>query len=99
MHGGVGGLLMKGGSRKIAHARDETGVLNSPGIVKQLWRDRSNIGIFKWLDHVLDPIGLIGFNVVVQENETRTGSRFRSSVTFRRKVEGLIEGDKTHLGR
>src|SRR6266516_1575110 len=47
MHGGAGILLMEGGTRKIANARDETGVLNSPGVVKQFWRDRSNIGIFK----------------------------------------------------
>ena len=88
---------MQCGADQSAHTRDEAGVLNSAGSVKQFRRDRTHFLVLQRFNDVLNPIPLSGFNVVVEKNYPFAACRFCAGVAFRGEVERGIECDKAKL--
>jgi hypothetical protein len=74
--------LVASGADEPTHTRDQTGVLNFPGCVKQLRRDRAHLGIFERLDEIFDPIALAALDVVVEKNEMYASCRDRAEIAF-----------------
>ena len=70
-----------------------TGVLNFTRLVQQFRRDRADLRIFQRLDQVLDPIRLVGLDVIVQKNQPITRRGLRAGIALVRKVKRLVVGD------
>ena len=85
MLGRIRRALMKSGPGQPAHAHDQTGVLNFSGLVKELRRNRAHLGILQRLDQILDPIGLVGLDVVIEKNQPLARGRFRADDCICRK--------------
>ena len=73
---------MANGADEPTHTRDQTGVLDFSGCVKQLRRDRAHLGIFERLDEIFDPTVLAALDVVVEKNEMRASRCGRAEIAF-----------------
>ena len=88
---------MHGGANQTANSSDKAGVLNSAGRLEKLRRDRADLRVLQRLDHILNPVTLLGFNVVIQKNEAFAGSHLRARIAFCRKIEWRVERNQTHF--
>ena len=76
-------------SRQTANAHDQPGVLDLAALIQKFRSLSAALRILQRLDQILDPIGLVRFDVVIEKNEPLPSGGLRAEIALVRKVERL----------
>ena len=96
MLGGVRLALMERCSGQPAHSHHQAGVLDFPSLIKHFRRDRAHLRILQGLDQILNPLRPLGFDIVIEKNQSFSRGRLGAEIAFVGKVKRFVVRHETH---